>query len=173
MVKPRHQALSILGLGYSVGTRNRTLQAPVIVVRDFAELERRSAEVKGKIVVYNFKFESYGQQAVYRGKGASRAAKHGALAAFIRSLTPLSINSPHTGGQSKDSSLGCLFFYICLFFISPPLHCATNLVYDQNVTKIPAISITVEDAELMQRIADRKGGHLMTDEFAFFQFPEN
>lgn len=101
MVKPRRKALSILGLGYSVGTNNQTIQAPVIVVRDFDELERRSAEAKGKIVVFNFKFESYGKQAVYRGKGASRAAKHGAVAALIRSLTPLSINSPHTGGQSR------------------------------------------------------------------------
>ena len=101
MVKPRHKKLNILGLGYSVGTNNQTLQAPIIVVRTFDELERRASEVKGKIVVYNFVFESYGKQAQYRGHGAARAAKHGAVAALIRSVTPLSIGSPHTGGQSR------------------------------------------------------------------------
>lgn len=48
-------------------------------------------------------------------------------------------------------------------------------MYDKNVTKIPAVSITVEDAELMQRIADRKG-FLFLDfcktKFNVFIFPE-
>jgi len=101
MVKPRHKKLRILGIGKSEGTNNQTIEAPIIVVKTFEELDRRSVEIKGKIVVYNFHFESYGLQAKFRRFGASRAARHGAVAAFIRSVTPLSINSPHTGGQSK------------------------------------------------------------------------
>ncbi len=106
MVKPRVKKLNILGLGYSVGTPGkRPLEAPVIVVRDYAELERRAANVSGKIVVFNFRYESYGLSVDYREHGASRAAKYGGLAALIRSVTPFSINSPHTGMQGKKSRL--------------------------------------------------------------------
>ena len=128
MVRPRVKKLNILGLGYSVGTGGQTVEAPILVVRSFEDLDRQQQQAAGKIVVFNFKFESYGKQAIYRSKGASRAAKYGAVAAMIRSLTPFSINSPHTGMQS----------------------------YDVNVTKIPAISITTEDADLFQRLVDRK-----------------
>ena len=101
MIKPRHKKLNILGLGKSVGTNNRTIEAPIMVVNSYEELERRAAEVKGKIVVLNFVFESYGKQVKFREYGASDAAKHGTVAALIRSVTPLSINSPHTGDTSK------------------------------------------------------------------------
>lgn len=104
MVKPRVKKLSILGLGYSVGTDGRTIEAPVIVVSDFDELERRSSEVAGKIVVYNYQFVSYGVSVEYRELGASRASKYGAVAALIRSVTPFSINSPHAGMQSMFDS---------------------------------------------------------------------
>ncbi|KAH9420840.1 hypothetical protein DERP_001271 [Dermatophagoides pteronyssinus] len=127
MIKPRDKKLNILGLGYSEGTNGQTIEAPIVVVRNFTELEQKAGLIPGKIVVYNFKYESYGKQAIYRHSGASRAAKFGAVAAMIRSLTPFSIDSPHTGMQS----------------------------YDVNVTKIPAISITTEDADLFQRFSDR------------------
>lgn len=128
MVQPRQHKLNVLGLGYSVGTEGRTIEAPVVVVRSFDELEQKSHEVSGKIVVYNNPFETYGKSVVYRTDGASRASQYGAIAALIRSVTPFSIASPHTGMQT----------------------------YQSNVTKIPAISITVEDAELLQRFYDRK-----------------
>lgn len=46
MLLPRYQSLSILGFGKSVGTR-QPIEAEIIVVRDFDELEQRSAEVCG------------------------------------------------------------------------------------------------------------------------------
>lgn len=44
MIQPRHQPLSILGYGKSVGT-TQPIEAEIIVVKDYAELEQRSAEV--------------------------------------------------------------------------------------------------------------------------------
>jgi carboxypeptidase Q len=83
--------------------------------------------VAGKIVVYNEEYTTYGETVEYRGRGASEAAKYGALASLIKSVTPVSINSPHTGMQS----------------------------YEANVTKIPTACITIEDAQLLQRMQDR------------------
>ncbi|CAG2105142.1 unnamed protein product [Medioppia subpectinata] len=127
MNSPRVKPLNILGLGYSVGTNGTVLTGEVVVVKTFDELKNRSNEVKGKFVVYNFDFKGYGESVEYRGRGASEAAKYGAIAALVRSVTPLSINSPHTGMQS----------------------------YASGVVKIPAVSITVEDAELFGRLAAR------------------
>ena len=122
MVKPRHKKLSILGLGLSVGTNGKTIEAPIIVVRDLAELERRSAEVKGKIVVFNYSFKVYHDARVYRMYGASYAAKYGAVAVFVRSATNLSIYSPHTGSNSKShiqlfcfDSISHFIFIACTF----------------------------------------------------------
>ena len=50
-------------------------------------------------MVYNQDFISYGASVTYRVAGASRAAKYGAVASLIRSVTPLSVDSPHTGEQ--------------------------------------------------------------------------
>lgn len=39
----------------------------------------------------------YGYSVEYRISGASMAAKYGAVAALVRSITPFSIESPHAG----------------------------------------------------------------------------
>uniref|UniRef100_A0AAV2MFL4 Carboxypeptidase Q n=1 Tax=Knipowitschia caucasica TaxID=637954 RepID=A0AAV2MFL4_KNICA len=131
MLQPRPKPLAMLGLGSSVGTPPGGIRAEVVVVRSFTELKSRGADVKGKIVVYNQPFVSYGETVAYRAFGASEAAKLGAVAALIRSITPFSINSPHTGVQD----------------------------YQDGVVKIPAACITVEDAELMWRMSQR-GEHI-------------
>lgn len=84
-------------------------------------------QVKGKIVVYNEPYVSYGETVKYRSHGAVEAAKLGAVATLIRSVTPFSIASPHTGWQD----------------------------YDDNVTKIPTACITIEDAQLLNRMYQR------------------
>lgn len=127
MVQPRSINLAILGLGSSVGTPPDGIQAEVLVVQSFDELKSRGSEAKGKIVVYNQPFVSYGETVAYRAFGASEAGKLGAVAALIRSVTPFSINSPHTGLQD----------------------------YQDGVKKIPAACITIEDAELMWRMAKK------------------
>lgn len=50
-------------------------------------------------MVYNQDYKGYGISVQYRASGAARAAKLGAVASLIRSVTPLSIDSPHTGMQ--------------------------------------------------------------------------
>lgn len=45
MLKPRYHPLPMLGLGYSIGTGPEGIQAEVIVVRTFDELEARAKEV--------------------------------------------------------------------------------------------------------------------------------
>ncbi|XP_052767631.1 carboxypeptidase Q-like [Mya arenaria] len=127
MLKPRVHKLPMLGLGYSVGTGPQGIKAEVIVVKSFDELEKRATEVPGKIVVYNQDYHGYGISVRYRASGAAKAAKHGAVASLIRSVTPLSVDSPHTGMQD----------------------------YQSGIKKIPTACITVEDAEMMWRMAQR------------------
>lgn len=68
------------------------IQAEVMVVRSFEELKLRGSEATGKVVVFNQPFVSYGETVAYRAFGASEAAKVGAVATLIRSITPFSIN---------------------------------------------------------------------------------
>lgn len=57
----------------------------------FDELQRRASEAKGKIVVYNQPYTSYGITVQYRTQGAVEAAKVGAVASLIRSVASFSI----------------------------------------------------------------------------------
>ncbi|XP_074540611.1 carboxypeptidase Q-like [Halichoeres trimaculatus] len=127
IIEPRVKSLAILGLGSSVGTPPEGIKAEVLVVKSFEELKRRAKEAVGRIVVFNQPFVSYSETVAYRAYGASEAAKVGAVATLIRSITPFSINSPHTGWQD----------------------------YQDGVRRIPTACITVEDAELMWRMAQR------------------
>lgn len=64
----------------------------MLVVQSFEELKHRASEAMAKIVVFNQPFVSYGETVAYRANGASEAAKVGAVATLIRSITPFSIN---------------------------------------------------------------------------------
>lgn len=66
--------------------------AEVLVVVSFEDLKQRASEANGKIVVFNQPFVSYSETVAYRAYGASEAAKVGAVATLIRSITPMSIN---------------------------------------------------------------------------------
>lgn len=123
----RRKALRILGLGGSVGTPPAGVTAPVLVVTSFDELTRRAADARGRIVLFDVPFTTYGETVRYRGVGAVAAARAGAVAMLVRSVTPHSVDSPHTGA----------------------------LRYDPAVARIPAAAVTVEDAMLMHRLQDR------------------
>ncbi len=128
--------LQLLGLGGTVGTGRRALRAPVMVVASLDDLEERAAEAKGKIVVINQAMPAYSEAARdphygstvgIRVRGPSAAARLGAKALLIRSVTAHSLRSPHTG----------------------------SLRYEEGVRKIPAAALSVEDAEHLARLVER------------------
>ena len=102
--RARPQPLLMLGLGNSIGTGKDGIEAEVLVVRNFTELSDRAQDVKGRIVVYNqycdwvaSPIDCYGLSVGYRTSGAAEAAKYGAVAALVRSVTGFSLATPHTG----------------------------------------------------------------------------
>jgi carboxypeptidase Q len=127
IVSPRHHAMVMLGLGNSVGTPAEGIEAEVVVVRSFHELDAAAARVKGRIVLFNAPFTSYGETVQYRSSGPSRAAALGAVAVLVRSVGPPGLRTPHTGA----------------------------LRYTDGQPQIPGAAITVEDAERLQRMQDR------------------
>ena len=90
LVLPRAQNLPMLGLGGSIATPAGGITADVIVVSSFSDLTAKAAQVRGKIVLYDVPFTNYGETVAYRGRGAIEAAKVGAVAALVRSVTPYS-----------------------------------------------------------------------------------
>lgn len=116
---------NIASLGGSVGTGDKGILAPVIEVKNFDELNARKDEIKGKIVFYNYPFNktllrgAYGDAVRYRGGGTSAAAKYGAVAVIVRSVTGAYDDFPHTG----------------------------SLRYNDSFPKIPAVAISTIGAE--------------------------
>lgn len=96
------QQLAVTALGGSVSTPPEGLEAEVLVVSSYEELEERKAEAKGKIVVLNVPYTRYGETVGYRITGASRAADAGAVGALLRSVTPHSLGTVHTGVMYYD-----------------------------------------------------------------------
>ena len=127
MLQPRRRAMRMLGLGGSIGTPRGGITAPVLVVGGFDELRARTAEARGRIVVWDVPFTSYGQTVQYRARGASEAARAGAVASLVRSVGPFGMQTPHTG----------------------------SMRYDTAVARIPAAAITMEDAMLLRRLQER------------------
>jgi hypothetical protein len=89
--------LNLIGLGLSVPGN---VTGNVVVVKDFAQLDAFRHLVKGKIVCFNHEWTDYDDGYDYRNDGASQAAKYGAIGALVRSITPNSIDSPHTVQRS-------------------------------------------------------------------------
>jgi len=130
------QKLIVTALGGSVATPAEGLQAQVLVVHDYAELDSRKAEAKGRIVVFNVRFdqfaadngramEAYGSAVDYRSNGASAAARVGAVASLVRSVGGAQYRVPHTGAMK----------------------------YAEDAPKIPTGALTAEDADLVDRLS--------------------
>ena len=127
IVDPAPSPLVMLGLGGSIATPPEGIAAQLLVVRSFDELAARAAEARGRIVLFDVPFTSYGQTVVYRSNGAINAARYGAVAALVRSVGPTGLRTPHTG----------------------------SLTYAQGTPQIPAASVTVEDAMRLSRLSAR------------------
>ena len=136
VVAPFKRDLTVLGLGMSVGTRG-TVRGEVVLFDNVDEIAKAPAgSLKGKVVLINqvmppFDAKTgdthYGKTVQARTRGASEAAKQGASAVLIRSVTAVSLDNPHTG----------------------------TLVYEDGVKQIPAAALTVEGAELLARSVKR------------------
>lgn len=132
MLTPRRERLPMLGLGGSVGTPPGGITATVGVVTNFAELSRRAAELRGRIVVFNVPFTEYGETVRFRSQGAIEAAKAGAVASLIRAVADDSLRTPHTGAMR----------------------------YEDGVPRIPHAALAPEDAARIAREVAR--GHPVT-----------
>lgn len=106
-------AYSICALGGSVATPVAGLNAEVIEIKSFEELEQLGeANIKGKIVFYNVFFDQrhlhtgacYGETVKYRWAGPSKAAKYGAIATIVRSMSSINNDFPHTGAMGYDTT---------------------------------------------------------------------
>ena len=82
------QPLVILGLGNSAGTPAAGIEADLLVVHTFEELDAARERVKGKIVLFNVPFTTYGETVRFRAAGPSRAASLGAVAMLVRAVGP-------------------------------------------------------------------------------------
>ena len=132
---PHPMALPMLGLGGSGGTPG--LEAEVVLAVDVDSL---GPEVAGKIVLFDVpmrgpeettgvyrSIDAYGAAVGARGRGPQAAAKAGAVAALVRSVTTRSLSTPHTGGTR----------------------------FDPGVQPIPAAAITTEHSAWLRRLIER------------------
>ena len=71
-------------------------------VKSFEELDAHASEARGRIVLYDVPYAGYGDTVRYRSQGASRAARHGAVAVLLRSVGPVGLRTPHTGALRYD-----------------------------------------------------------------------
>lgn len=129
--------LNALALGNSIGTGPAGITAEVIEVKGLDEVEALPEEaVRGKIVFYNRPmdprhintFQGYGGAVDQRVYGASRAAKKGAVAVVVRSMTNRLDDVPHTG----------------------------TLSYEDPNRRIPAVAISTNDAEKLSALLREK-----------------
>ena len=132
LVSPRSVRLNMIGLGGSIATPAEGITAPLLVVNDLEELTARRSEVPGKIVLFDVPFTNYGATVRYRSIGAIEAARLGAVASLIRSVSSYSIQNPHTGAMR----------------------------YDTAVKRIPAAALSTEDAMMLHRM-QRRGDQLV------------
>jgi carboxypeptidase Q len=127
IVGPLPQPLVMLGLGNSAGTPASGIEAELLVVHSFEELDAARDRVKGKIVLFNVPFTNYGDTVRFRAGGPSRAGSMGAVAVLVRSVGPAGLRTPHTGA----------------------------LTYAEGQPQIPGAAVSAEDAARLQRMVDR------------------
>ena len=118
--------LAMLAFGGSVATPDEGIEAEVLIVSSFQELQRGGQDARGRIVLFNVPFTTYGNTVMYRTMGARAAAIYGAVASLVRSVGPEGLRTAHTGAVQ----------------------------YDSGVPAIPAAAIASEDADRIVRLVE-------------------
>lgn len=122
-----------LAIGGSVGTGKTGISGKLVEVKSFNELQQLGKKnVEGKIVFYNFPMnplymrpgKGYGEAGFQRTRGASEAARYGAIGTVVRSLSNIPEEYPHTG----------------------------IMHYEDSVAKIPAITISTLEADNLSEL---------------------
>jgi len=142
-----NKRLEVMALGNSLSSKG-LLEAEVMVVADFDELEKRKNEVKGKIVYFHSILppsmietgKAYEDAYIYRSDGPSRAAKYGALGVMIHSLSTAPDNEPQTGVME----------------------------YNDSFPKIPAIALGPNDAKDLYAQARKSTLRAQMETFGYF-----
>ncbi len=128
--KYKNRQLAIAALGGSVSTNGtKGIIAEVIRITSFQDLSEKKELVKGKIVFYDIPFDEsleqpfagYGKNVRYRVNGSIEAARYGAVATILRSITTRNDNTPHVG----------------------------VMYYNDSIPKIPGVAIGIQDADLL------------------------
>ncbi len=128
--------LRCLALGNSIGTNGKHVEGEIIEVFSLDDVEKYGNKAKNKVVFFNRPmdakqirtFHAYGGAVDQRVHGASIAAKWGAKAVLVRSMTTLIDTVPHTG----------------------------TLIYNDTLPKIPALAISTKDAELLSEMLKKE-----------------
>jgi len=134
LVAPYPMKLDIVGLGRTVPTPPGGIEAEVALFHTFAELMAAPASaVKGKIVVITQPMvrtqdaSGYGVAGISRRAGPTEAAKRGAVAVLIRSISTSDSTVPHTGVTA----------------------------FGDGVVTAPSAAIGVPEAEQLERLAKK------------------
>ncbi|HEX8234223.1 MAG TPA: M28 family peptidase [Caulobacteraceae bacterium] len=135
ILAPYPHRLVILGLGKTVSTPPQGIEAEAVVFPSLAEmLAAPPGSLTGKIAIVTQKMtrtqdgSGYGAAVRARGIGASEAARRGAVAFMLRSVSTAENRSPHTGTMN----------------------------YQPDAPRIPAAALSPSDADLIDRMAARK-----------------
>ncbi|MFL5787809.1 MAG: M20/M25/M40 family metallo-hydrolase [Flavisolibacter sp.] len=143
--------LDVISLGNSIGSGQNSITGRVIELKNFNDLEKNKDLIKDRIVFFNYPFNpsfiktflAYGDAVRYRVLGPSQAAKYGARAVIVRSMSESTDNYPHTG----------------------------TTLYNDSFPKIPAVAIGLQDADWLSSTVKDKyvnvtlktNGHFLPD----------
>jgi hypothetical protein len=130
VVSPYAQPLALTALGGSVATPGGGLEGELLEVSSLDDLDTRGDAARGKIVFFDKPMRKTAQMGGYgvavdvRSRGASRAAKYGAIGVLIRSVGTDRDRLPHTGGVD----------------------------YEAGLPRLPAAAMSIPDAEMLERL---------------------
>lgn len=145
--------LQAVALGGSVGTAG-PLKGRLLVVNNKAELDSlgKAGRIRGAFVLFNRAFDeryintfaAYGSCVGQRVKGAAEAARYGAAAVLVRSMTNRCDLHAHTG----------------------------VMIYDDSVPAIPAMAVASAIANMLERLQQQDPGMELTMQLGCRTLPD-